>query len=323
VQNRNSVSEIAIETASLAHGTTLSADSPIFTPMRCDPWGNPVNCATPPSCREWNVEDHNIQNMTPQSFLDFPTPRSDDSSFQYEDDLTLFTESVKTPTAHPRKAKQVRIRTNFGCKDPGSINNGNVEKLFNSNANGWTSSTKIESTIQTMIDHNIGAATLQETWCIGDYEREIRGFLVLHHNYNEREPDWTGRERRGVAIILSPRFRKAYERAGSLPPIKTPQDNPRFKGCFIGVTLRFPNFDSYGKRIKGNSTFFLTSIYHPYEPQHYDDFNDLVATLLSQSPPKATILIGHDINADVGTKLTPDSADFSDVLGPHGFNKRN
>ena len=122
VQNRNSVSEIAIETASLAHGTTLSADSPIFTPMRCDPWGNPVNCATPPSCCEWNVEDHNIQNMTPQSFSDFPTPRSDDSSFQYEDDLTLFTESVKTPTAHPRKAKQVRIRTNFGCKDPGSIN---------------------------------------------------------------------------------------------------------------------------------------------------------------------------------------------------------
>jgi hypothetical protein len=30
-----------------------------------------------------------------------------------------------------------------------------------------------------------------------------------------------------------------------------------------------------------------------------------------------------DINADVGTKLTPDSADFSDVLGPHGLNKRN
>ena len=80
----------------------------------------PGKLCNPPSCNEWNVEDHNIQNMTPQSFYDFPTPRSDDSSFQYEDDLTLFTESVKTPTAHPRKAKQVRIRTNFGCKDPGT-----------------------------------------------------------------------------------------------------------------------------------------------------------------------------------------------------------
>jgi hypothetical protein len=75
--------------------------------------------------------------------------------------------------------------------------------------------------------------------------------------------------------------------------------------------------------VTSNSTFFLALIYHPSEPQHYDDFNDLIAKLLSQSLPTATTLIGHDINADVGTKLTPDIADFSDVLRPHELNKRN
>jgi hypothetical protein len=76
---------------------------------------------------------------------------------------------------------------------------------------GWSSSLKVESTIQTMMENEVGIMAIQETWSIGDWEKEIRGYLVIHHNYKARDSTWSnrGRERRGVAIILSPMFKKA------------------------------------------------------------------------------------------------------------------
>jgi len=41
------------------------------------------------------------------------------------------------------------------------------------------------------------------------------------------------------AIILSPEFRKAYERAGSPEPITTLKKGANV-GWFIGITLKFP-----------------------------------------------------------------------------------
>ena len=125
-----------------------------------------------------------------------------------------------------------------------------------------------------MIDNNIGVMTIQETWQPGNEEFEIRGFLVITHNYKvkpKKDGEREGRDMRGVAIILSPWFKKAYERAGRQPPICLDKGNPEFVGRFIGITVDYPNHDSYGKRIEGDSRLFIASAYHPHEKKLYDD----------------------------------------------------
>jgi hypothetical protein len=47
-----------------------------------------------------------------------------------------------------------------------------------------------------------------ETWDEGNYVKVIRGYTMFHHNNEEK------RRRQGVAIILSPRFTKAWKDAG-------------------------------------------------------------------------------------------------------------
>eukprot|EP00956_Cyclotella_meneghiniana_P009246 scaffold12684_cov45-Cyclotella_meneghiniana.AAC.7 len=120
-----------------------------------------------------------------------------------------------------------------------------------------------------MIEENIEAYCAQETWEADDYIKTVRGYLVIHHNIsketwnNKNSSEKRGGVRKGVAIILSPRFSKAYAAAGSPQPITTPQDS-RFVGRFIGVTLLFPSINPKGKCIRNKPTkIFLSSIYHP------------------------------------------------------------
>ena len=69
--------------------------------------------------------------------------------------------------------------------------------------------------------NNTDAYLVQETWLTGNWEKEVRGYLVIHHNHDKDKKKKRGREKRGVAIVLSPYFRKAYERAGYPKPIRT------------------------------------------------------------------------------------------------------
>jgi hypothetical protein len=93
-----------------------------------------------------------------------------------------------------------------------------------------------------MIEKDIGVATVQETWQRGEWERVIRGYLVIHRNYKTRPEclSKSRRECRGVAIILSPKFKLAYERDGRHPPITFPHNHERYSGRFVGITVSFP-----------------------------------------------------------------------------------
>jgi len=91
--------------------------------------------------------------------------------------------------------------------------------------------------IDNIMFNEIDACLIQETWLTGEWEKEIRGFLVIHHHHEKKkekkskkgkptkdnEPKKRGREKHGVAIILSPRFKHAYERTGRPKPITTSQ----------------------------------------------------------------------------------------------------
>ena len=101
---------------------------------------------------------------------------------------------------------------------------------------------------------------------------------------------------RGVAIILSPWFNRAYERADRQPPIYLDKSNPEFIGRFVGITVAYPNHDSYGKRIRGDTRMCIASVYHHNEEKLYDEFNADITSLLSDRAvfkKKTTVVIGH------------------------------
>jgi hypothetical protein len=82
-----------------------------------------------------------------------------------------------------------------------------------------------------MIRENISAMCIQETWEPGNYIKEIRNYLILHHNtsletWRKNTSRQQGGIRKGVAIILSPEFAKAYAQANNPKPIHPEDDSP-------------------------------------------------------------------------------------------------
>ena len=112
-----------------------------------------------------------------------------------------------------------------------------------------------------MRNNNISAYCIQETRILGDFEETIDGYLMLYHNAATKEND--SRTTKGVAIILSPQFAEAYNRAGAPTPIKSPATGA-MAGRFIGVPLIFSNLDDWGKKSKETPKFSF--------PQHTIQF---------------------------------------------------
>ena len=88
--------------------------------------------------------------------------------------------------------------------------------------------------------------------------------MVIRHNREERIIGTKGIIPGGVSIILSPTVVEAWRAAGSKPPIMTPMES-FFVGRFIGVKLRYPRIDQCEKKVRGNITLFVASIYHPVD----------------------------------------------------------
>jgi hypothetical protein len=83
-----------------------------------------------------------------------------------------------------------------------------------------------------MHQQDIGAWLIQETWEEGDnFKVESGGYHIFHHNAN-RGTNGRNHLFKGVAIIFSPLFHKAWRLAGSPPPITMdPKDD--FTGWLI------------------------------------------------------------------------------------------
>ena len=127
----------------------------------------------------------------------------------------------------------------------------------------------------------------------------------------------------GVMIILSPDLTRAWIRAGKLKPITFPLTS-KFPGRTIGITLGFPNklnrsTDTYHRKAKGIIQIFLCSIYRPHQIDKQKEFFDELGQFITNRPKNLEILMGADINCNVGVT----SKKFSDTLGPHGIDNRN
>ena len=87
------------------------------------------------------------------------------------------------------------------------------------------------------------------------------------------------------------------------------------------VKLKFPNIDKKGRTINGNLKLALVSVYHPcHDPQH-EAFSEVLDSLLTKASEDGySIVMGADINAQVGIR---DKEEYRQVLGPHGIDRRN
>ena len=124
-------------------------------------------------------------------------------------------------------------------------------------------------------------------------------------------------------IILGPNLTRAWARAGKLTPLQS-SSSSKSPGRIIGVTLSFPNIsnclkDRYHHKAKGYIRLFLCSIYHPHDHAELTEFYDEPESFISSRPRKSELLIGADINCNLGVH-TPM---FRDVIGKHGIDHRN
>ena len=122
----------------------------------------------------------------------------------------------------------------------------------------------VDPIVDLMIKQNIMVYCIQETWTLGSCSTLVRRHMVIRQNREERTIGTKGRIPGGVAIILSPTAVEAWREAGSKPPITTLLDSS-FVGRFIGVKLRYPQINQYEKKVRGNITLFVASIYHPVD----------------------------------------------------------
>jgi hypothetical protein len=66
----------------------------------------------------------------------------------------------------------------------------------------------------------------------------------------------------------------------------------------------------------------LYSIYHPVDNIEFEDFNTILSSIFTQTPPDTNIILGHDINANVGTSSN-NGQHFKETIGTYGVENRN
>jgi hypothetical protein len=152
-----------------------------------------------------------------------------------------------------------------------------------------------------MAKKQINAYFIQETWIEGgDFDTEVNGYHVFCHN----RPLGSNLHH-GVAMVLSPRYYAGWKTAGGKDPIVLGQED-KFVGRIIRLTIKLECRNSRGRKIRGgkqkrNSLLVsLVSAYHPcHSNDEYSRFLDKMDSVL-QKLPRSKIVIGADINANVG-----------------------
>ncbi len=54
----------------------------------------------------------------------------------------------------------------------------------------------------------------------------------------------------------------------------------------------------------------------------FENFNKILNSILTQLPPETNIILGHDINANVGTSANS-RQHLKETIGAYGIEKRN
>jgi exonuclease III len=181
--------------------------------------------------------------------------------------------------------------------------------------------------VASMITKSMDIYFVQETWLVGDaFDEVISGYHIFRHNGDKGNHNFCS-----VTIILSPQYYKGWKNAGARPPM-TADAMGEFAGCYISINVTLKSYHRLGKQVRGmkgdkHLTLTLVSVYHPCTKTGseaiYARFLDTLDTLLSKLPAHNEIIMGTDVNANIGRLDELQSSEFYSILGPYGFSKRN
>ena len=176
---------------------------------------------------------------------------------------------------------------------------------------------KLETLTCVLLDEKIDVFLVQEMWLTGNWEKNINGVTIIHHG-----PDKPTSQRGsgGVAILLSPKAKRAWAAAGRPDPIR-PGPLGDSNARFIGIHLLFRPRRNQTQRI------FIGNTYAPHSGLASDDplllerfYTSLEETISSATPNGTDIILGGDWNASVGVRQDPSDQPF---LGPYGIDCSN
>jgi hypothetical protein len=184
-----------------------------------------------------------------------------------------------------------------------------------------------EHLVASMKTKSLDVYFVQETWLEGGtFDEVINGYHIFRHNGGIGNHNF-----RGVAIILSPRYYAEWKDASARPLMRTDAAR-KFADQYISINMTLKSYNRMGKQVhgkKGNKhlALTLTSVYHPCTKTGSEDIYahclDTLDTLLSKLPEHNEIIMGVDVNANIGRLDELQSNEFYSTLGPYGFSKRN
>ena len=195
---------------------------------------------------------------------------------------------------------------------------------------------KLEHIIRLMKKEQIDCFLIQETHQEKDTIQELgQGYTFIHHGPDTQPAQGA---KGGIGIILSPEFTKMWRKGGSKIEY----------GEIIAGTTRLMRVDidvaifdkaeinkkqqkrlNEKKVIKNNNNKLIYSIvnsYHPhtgYSDEDADHHNQAVTQICENCPKEATLIMGADINAALGTNKQDrgneqeDENDPYSILGPY------
>jgi exonuclease III len=168
---------------------------------------------------------------------------------------------------------------------------------------------------------------VQETWLEGDAVDEvINGYHIFRHNRGKGIHNF-----HGVATILSLRYYAGWKDTNAKPLMITDVAG-KFAGWYISINVTLKSCNRMEKQVcgkKGDKHLALTlaSVYHPCTKADLEDiyarFLDTLDTLLSKLPAHNEIIMGKDVNANIGRLDDLQSSGFHSTLGPYGFSRCN
>ena len=264
-----------------------------------DDFHNPSN----PTC-----DDHDINDLSAPIHVNHNT---NPPSLQFEPN------SNSHITSHPTLSCQLDIST-FATQNTHGLRRlprDSEGKLITNTPYDYT---RYEHLITMMKTKNLDVYFIQETWLEDDaFDEIINDYHVFRHNGGKGNHNF-----RGVAIILSPRYYDGWKAAGARPPLTTDATG-EFAGRFISINITLKSFDRLGKQVRGKKgskhlALTLASVYHPCTKTGADDvyirFLDTLDTILGKIPTENEIIMGADVNANIGRLDDLASTEFQSTL---------
>jgi hypothetical protein len=156
-----------------------------------------------------------------------------------------------------------------------------------------------------MVQRNLWAATLQETWRIGDNTWENGGLTFIHDGLSEKP---CKRGALGVAIALSSEAPNAWERAG-------------LKIMYFGQRILATRLRFHGTSRKRPLTLLLVSVYPPDSGKpraEHEEYADALRRCFAVCA-RDILVAGTDTNSSLGVRSRHGDVNAPDRDRVRGF----